>query len=52
RGLLREGASNTYTVKKQIKVLSRKYTKGHVNSNGWIVPFVLSDFDDYSALLY
>ncbi|GAH31491.1 unnamed protein product, partial [marine sediment metagenome] len=33
KGLLRSGQTDTYTVKKQTKVLNRKYTKGHVSSD-------------------
>lgn len=52
KGLLRQGQSNSYTVKKIIKVLDRKYTKGHVNSDGSVVPFRLHVHDGYSPLLY
>lgn len=52
KGLLRSGQTDTYTIKKQIKVLNRKYTKGHVNSDGSIDPLLLGDSDDYSPLLY
>jgi len=52
RGLLRSGQTDTYTIKKQTKVLNRKYTKGHVRSDGSIVPLALGDADEYSPLLY
>ena len=52
KGLLRESATGTYTVKRQTKVLSRKYTKGEVKPDGWIVPFELADFDEPDFLLY
>ena len=48
KGLLRSGDVNTYTIKKQRKVLKRKYTKGHVSKAGIVTPFVL----DESAVLY
>ncbi len=50
RGLLRTGQSNTYTVKKTTKILSRKYTKGTVDANGFVSPLVLGESDDYSPL--
>ncbi len=43
RGLLRAKQPNIYTVKRITKVLSREYTKGHVNYDGLIDPLVLSD---------
>lgn len=43
KGMLRSGTVDTYTVKRQHKILKRKYTKGHVNSDGTISPLVLSD---------
>ncbi|KKL89487.1 hypothetical protein LCGC14_1914180, partial [marine sediment metagenome] len=43
KGLLRSGETDTYTVKKVTKVLNRKYTKGHVNPDGTIVPLLLGD---------
>lgn len=52
KGLLRSGETNTYTVRKVTKVLDRKYTKGHVRTDGTIVPLALGDGDDYSPLLY
>jgi len=52
RGLLRAGQTDTYTVKRVTKVLDRKYTKGHVSSDGTIVPLILGDADAYSPLLY
>ena len=52
KGLLRKGEVNTYTVKEVIKVLYRKYTKGHVNTDGSISPMLLGDEYDYSPLLY
>ncbi|GAH90618.1 unnamed protein product [marine sediment metagenome] len=36
RGLLRSGQTDTYTIKKTTKVLSRGYTKGHVNPDGFV----------------
>ena len=50
KGLLRSGETDTYTVKKVTKVLNRKYTKGHVNPDGTIVPLLLGDADDYHSL--
>ncbi|GAI66460.1 unnamed protein product, partial [marine sediment metagenome] len=52
KGLLRAGQTDVYTVKKVTKVLNRKYTKGHVNSDGSIVPLVLGESDDYAPLFY
>ena len=52
RGTLRDKQTDSYTVKKVVKVLSRKYTKGHVNPDGVIVPLLLGEPDDYSALLF
>ena len=52
KGLLHSGQTDTYVVKKLTKVLNRKYTKGHVNSDGTISPLMLGDLDDYSPLLY
>jgi len=51
RGLLREAQTDTYTVKQVIKVLDRKYTKGHVNQDGSIVPLVLDESVVPSPLL-
>jgi len=51
KGILRTGQTDTYIVKKITKVLDRKYTKGHVNLDGSIAPFVLSDVDAYPSLL-
>jgi len=52
QGLLRAGATDTYTVTTVTKTLSRKYTKGHVKPDGSIVPLILADAFDYSPLLY
>lgn len=43
RGLLRSGDANTYTVKTITKHLTRKYTKGMVNQDGTVAPFVYAD---------
>lgn len=43
RGLLRSGKPNEYTVKTITKHLTRKYTKGTVNLDGTIAPFVYDD---------
>ncbi len=45
RGMLRNSSDDSYTVKKVIKTLTRKYTKGDLNDDGWIRPFSLSEFD-------
>ena len=45
RGILRGSDSDSYTVKKVTKILTRKYTKGDVTSDGWIYPFSLYEFD-------
>ena len=50
KGLLRTGEANTYEVKKVVKVLDRKYTKGHLNSDGSIEPLFLGEPDDYQPL--
>lgn len=50
KGLLRTGETDTYTIKQQTKVLNRKYTKGHVSSDGSIAPLVLGESDDYAPL--
>ena len=52
KGLLRSSETDTYTVKKITKMLSRKYTKGHVNFDGSIVPLILDDSVDSAPLLY
>jgi len=52
KGILRSGNADVYTIKKQTKTLTRKYTKGTVNNDGSIEPLVLADFDVYSPLLY
>ncbi len=52
KGVLRSGEADVYTIKKQTKTLTRKYTKGDVNKDGSITPFVLADFDVYSHWLY
>ncbi|GAI67834.1 unnamed protein product [marine sediment metagenome] len=52
KGLLRTGQTDVYTVKKVTKVLNRKYTKGHVTTDGSIVPLVLGESDDYAPLFY
>ena len=43
RGLLRSGEPDIYTVKTTIKHLNREYTKGVVNPDGVVVPFVFAD---------
>ena len=52
RGLLRTGLSDTYTVKQVRKILSRQYTKGHLNSNGSVSPLSLGDSVEQSELLF
>jgi hypothetical protein len=42
KGLLHSEDCNTYIVKPMTKHLSRKYTKGNVQTNGQVKPFVLS----------
>ena len=49
KGLLRNEEPNTYTVKRIRKTLTRKYTKGKVNSDGSISPLFLDD-DGYARL--
>lgn len=43
RGTLRSGDANVYTIEKTTKVLTRKYTKGHVSPDGLVTPFVLDE---------
>lgn len=43
KGLLRGGSPNLYPVLTTTKHLYRDYTKGTVDSDGWIRPFVLDD---------
>lgn len=52
KGLLRSSKPNTYTVKQLRKVLTRKYTKGHVNKDGTVSPLELCDFADDAQWLY
>jgi len=52
RGTLRKASTDSYTVKRQRKILVRKYTKGTVNSDGSVVPFLLGEPDEYPALLW
>lgn len=46
RGLLREGDTETYIVKKVTKMLCREYTKGTVTGDGLVVPLVLDEIDE------
>ncbi|GAI87037.1 unnamed protein product, partial [marine sediment metagenome] len=46
KGVLRSGTADTYTIRKTLKQLSRNYTKGKVNPDGWIIPL---EFDDCSV---
>ena len=43
RGILRGSDSDSYTVKKVTKILTRKYTKGNVSRDGSIHPFSLCE---------
>ncbi|GAH79866.1 unnamed protein product, partial [marine sediment metagenome] len=43
RGLLRSPEPETYTVKTTTKHLTREYTKGTVNFDGIVDPFVLDE---------
>ncbi|KKM21055.1 hypothetical protein LCGC14_1639330, partial [marine sediment metagenome] len=45
KGLLRTDDVNTYTISTVTKTLSREYTKGYVDGNGIVQPFVLSESD-------
>lgn len=45
RGILRETDVNIYTIETVVKYLNRKYTKGNVDTNGLVTPFV---FDEQS----
>jgi len=50
KGLLRKNQTDTYTVETTTKILSRKYTKGNVNSGGIVSPLVLADGDENQSL--
>lgn len=52
KGTLRSGQTDTYTITKQTKVLTRKYKKGYVNPDGSIVPLLLGESDETPPLLY
>lgn len=52
KGLLRSRSSDSYTVKRTMKVLKRRYTKGHVHKDGSITPMVLADADLLYQQLY
>ena len=52
KGLLRQRHPDVYAIQTIRKTLSRKYTKGHVNTDGSISPLLLGDEYDYSPLLY
>lgn len=43
RGTLRSGDANVYRIEKVIKILERKYTKGNVDINGLVTPFLLDE---------
>ena len=43
KGILRSGQPNTYTVKTITKHLTREYTKGTLNQDGSVAPFVYAD---------
>jgi hypothetical protein len=43
KGLLRSDNVNSYVVKTQTKILSRKYTKGDVDKNGIVTPKLLDE---------
>jgi len=45
RGILKSDNAGGYTVKSVNKVLTRKYTKGDLNPDGWIAPFLLAEYD-------
>jgi len=51
RGQLRSGQTDTYTVKRQTKVLTRKYTKGTVTADGSVLPLLLGEPDESPLLL-
>lgn len=52
KGLLRESSSDTYTIRRQQKILTRKYTKGTVETSGVVYPLQLYDPVEPSQLLY
>lgn len=43
RGTLRDGDANVYTIETVVKYLNRIYSKGHVDVNGLVTPFVLDE---------
>jgi len=43
RGLLRSGEPDTYTVSTTVKHLNREYTKGIVDTDGIVSPFIFAD---------
>lgn len=52
KGLLRGGSPNLYTIGRQRKHLSRDYTKGVIQADGWIRPFVFDGTAEQSELLF
>ena len=44
-GMLRDNTFDTYTVKQSSKTLNRIYTKGDLNHDGSVTPFVLDVSD-------
>jgi len=46
RGILRSGEPDTYTVGSTVKHLTREYTKGVIEPDGIVVPFVFADSPD------
>ncbi|MCJ7828826.1 MAG: hypothetical protein MUP81_03680 [Dehalococcoidia bacterium] len=52
KGVLREAQSDSYTIKKTVKVLTRKYTKGTVTAEGLVLPFALDESELSFPLLF
>lgn len=52
RGLLNTGKVDDYTIKKITKIMHREYTKGHINLNGSVDPFVLAEPAELIPELY
>ena len=52
KGLLRQSHPGVYAVKRIRKMLTRKYTKGHLNSDGSVSPLGLGESVEQSELLF
>jgi len=52
KGTLRSGKADTYSIETTTKILQRKYTKGDIDSSGWVTPFMLAEFKEPDAFLF